>query len=287
MKRFAAVLMILLLLFQTAFAKSLDELIPSAEMWAESSQALVKTVGGKFTKVRVNKTPALKTKKVDVEGYVMDGYYLFGANMRTYYGLTKLTYILSGKKKRPKDELNGVYNTLVARMEDVLGKPDSATKAVSTWQRERYKIEIGKGKFKAYNGSENTNVGIVITGINLPTPVPTPTRAPTPVPTPRPTKTPRPTATPTPRPTPTPTPRPVVRPTVITSPPKIVTVYNNSQTNSRTNSRTYVLNTNTKKFHYPNCHDVSKIKDSNKRYMDGSRDQIMSMGYKPCKHCNP
>jgi len=39
MKRFAAVLMILLLLFQTAFAKSLDELIPSAEMWAESSQS--------------------------------------------------------------------------------------------------------------------------------------------------------------------------------------------------------------------------------------------------------
>lgn len=50
---------------------------------------------------------------------------------------------------------------------------------------------------------------------------------------------------------------------------------------------TYILNTNTKKFHYPSCGSVKQMKESNKRSYTGSRDDVIAMGYVPCKKCNP
>ena len=50
---------------------------------------------------------------------------------------------------------------------------------------------------------------------------------------------------------------------------------------------TYILNTNTKKFHRPDCSSVSKMADHNKESFTGSRDQVIQMGYDPCKKCNP
>ena len=52
-------------------------------------------------------------------------------------------------------------------------------------------------------------------------------------------------------------------------------------------SVSYVLNTNTKKFHYPSCSSVNSMKDKNKDYYTGSRDDVIAMGYEPCKRCNP
>ena len=49
----------------------------------------------------------------------------------------------------------------------------------------------------------------------------------------------------------------------------------------------YVLNINTHKFHYPSCKSVSQMKDKNKAYYTGSRDDVISQGYVPCKNCNP
>lgn len=50
---------------------------------------------------------------------------------------------------------------------------------------------------------------------------------------------------------------------------------------------TYVLNTNTKKFHYPTCSGVDDMKEKNKQIYTGSRDEVINMGYVPCKRCNP
>ncbi len=50
---------------------------------------------------------------------------------------------------------------------------------------------------------------------------------------------------------------------------------------------TYVLNTNTKKFHYPTCSSVNDMKEKNKQIYTGSRDEVINMGYVPCKRCNP
>ena len=52
-------------------------------------------------------------------------------------------------------------------------------------------------------------------------------------------------------------------------------------------TESYVLNTNTHKFHTPSCSSVKKMKDKNKKVVSESRDQIISEGYAPCKVCHP
>ena len=49
----------------------------------------------------------------------------------------------------------------------------------------------------------------------------------------------------------------------------------------------YILNTNTKKFHYPSCSSVKKMKDKNKQSFNGSREEAIAQGYSPCGNCHP
>lgn len=54
-----------------------------------------------------------------------------------------------------------------------------------------------------------------------------------------------------------------------------------------TDETTYVLNKNTKKFHYADCASAKSIKDKNRTTYTGSRDEVIASGYQPCKKCNP
>lgn len=49
----------------------------------------------------------------------------------------------------------------------------------------------------------------------------------------------------------------------------------------------YVLNKNTKKFHYPWCSSADDIKKKNRKEFTGTREEVISQGYVPCKRCNP
>lgn len=49
----------------------------------------------------------------------------------------------------------------------------------------------------------------------------------------------------------------------------------------------YVLNTNSHRFHYPDCSSVSRMSEKNKQVFEGTRDEIIAMGYTPCGQCNP
>ncbi len=49
----------------------------------------------------------------------------------------------------------------------------------------------------------------------------------------------------------------------------------------------YVLNTNSKKFHTPECGSVKDMKDYNKQEYSGSRDDLIADGYSPCGSCKP
>lgn len=49
----------------------------------------------------------------------------------------------------------------------------------------------------------------------------------------------------------------------------------------------YILNINTKKFHYPSCSSVGKMKEENKEETDLSREELISQGYSPCGNCKP
>jgi len=50
---------------------------------------------------------------------------------------------------------------------------------------------------------------------------------------------------------------------------------------------TYILNTNTKRFHYPYCDSVNDMKEKNKEEFYGTRDEAIELGYKPCGVCKP
>jgi hypothetical protein len=52
-------------------------------------------------------------------------------------------------------------------------------------------------------------------------------------------------------------------------------------------SHTYVLNTSTKKFHYPGCKSVKQMSAKNRKDVNASRDSIIAQGFVPCKNCNP
>lgn len=92
-----------------------------------------------------------------------------------------------------------------------------------------------------------------------------------PVPTSRPIPTLKPVPTPVPTSEPTPTPEPEPDPTSAPTPAGI----------------TYILNTNTYKFHYPRCSSAGQISPSNRREYTGTREQVISMGYSPCGRCHP
>ena len=49
----------------------------------------------------------------------------------------------------------------------------------------------------------------------------------------------------------------------------------------------FVINTNTGKFHKPDCKSVKKIKAKNKEEFNGSRDELIAEGYEPCGSCRP
>lgn len=50
---------------------------------------------------------------------------------------------------------------------------------------------------------------------------------------------------------------------------------------------TYILNTNTGKFHYPNCDSVDDMKPNNKQEFYGTREEAVAEGYQPCGRCHP
>lgn len=50
---------------------------------------------------------------------------------------------------------------------------------------------------------------------------------------------------------------------------------------------TYVLNTNTMKFHAPTCSSVKKIKEKNYGTFTGTRDEVIAKGFDPCGNCQP
>ena len=74
--------------------------------------------------------------------------------------------------------------------------------------------------------------------------------------------------------TPTPTVTPTPEPTFTAAPAKAA-------------EQTYVLNKNTKKFHYASCSSAKRIKDSNRGTFTGTREEVIRKGYSPCGNCHP
>jgi hypothetical protein len=75
------------------------------------------------------------------------------------------------------------------------------------------------------------------------------------------------------------TPEPTTLPNTETVPPT-------AQPSSGTGT-TYILNTNTYKFHYPSCSSVGQINNANKQEYTGDKADLIAQGYDPCGICHP
>lgn len=61
-----------------------------------------------------------------------------------------------------------------------------------------------------------------------------------------------------------------------------------SDTDSRqSQEKTYVLNTNTMKYHTPDCSSVSDMKINNRKDYIGTAAELQQQGYEPCGRCHP
>lgn len=67
----------------------------------------------------------------------------------------------------------------------------------------------------------------------------------------------------------------------------IVADASKSTTAADANVQTYILNTNTKKFHKESCNSAKSMDASNKKIYTGSRQEIIDMGYEACGVCKP
>lgn len=72
--------------------------------------------------------------------------------------------------------------------------------------------------------------------------------------------------------------------TVTTQPPTTKKIVTTVKTVSAT---TYVLNTNTHKFHYQRCRSVNQMEAENKDLYTGTRESLIQSGYSPCGICKP
>lgn len=59
---------------------------------------------------------------------------------------------------------------------------------------------------------------------------------------------------------------------------------NNEQNNKK---ETYILNTNSKKFHKENCNNAKDISEKNKKVYNGTKDELIDDGYSSCGSCKP
>ena len=48
---------------------------------------------------------------------------------------------------------------------------------------------------------------------------------------------------------------------------------------------TYILNTNTKKYHLPTCNSVKNMSEKNKKEVNATSENLEKQGYEPCKNC--
>ena len=49
----------------------------------------------------------------------------------------------------------------------------------------------------------------------------------------------------------------------------------------------YVVNKKSKKFHIPSCASVDEMKEANKIYFSGTKEELIENGYDPRGNCNP
>ena len=139
-----------------------DGLIPATDLWGCREKEVLDKVGEDMVRCKVADARARRLSGVEVEGYTMDVYYVF-AEKNGRERLSKIAYILADSQP-DADEVNACVEALTAAMSNETGDPADPDAAPVVWNRSDCKVEIGKGRFLNYNGSNSVTAAMVFTG---------------------------------------------------------------------------------------------------------------------------
>ena len=161
MKKTVAITALFIIILSTcAIADGLDSIIPDASIWGMSVESFKEVYPADYEQCQVGEEKALCVSNVGVSSYNMDVYYVFGED-NTNSGLSRIAYILNDSAKYTTAEIDDCLQTLAVEMKKIEGNPDSEKKSTSIWKKEKYKIELGKGKLSKYTGSDISTVAII------------------------------------------------------------------------------------------------------------------------------
>ena len=191
MKRIVAIILFLMLVSICAYGESMDDIMPNPALWGVSRDALKEKLKTNFKTCEVGKKKALTSSSVNIEGYTMLPYYVFGVKTwdstgYQFMGLSKVVYILSDNRIASASQRDACKQSLIDSLSERIGQPHSQSDAVARWKLNDCFVEVGKGKFKNYTGSKDPTVAIAFSAIEITNPVtPSPTPRATPMPAPK------------------------------------------------------------------------------------------------------
>lgn len=118
MKYLISSIVVIALLVLYADAEGIDTIVPDTSLWGLSRNDFKGLKPYDYSETQIGKSKCLFRSKLNIEGYIMDVYYIFGEKMWnsdgwTYKGLSKIVYLLSGKEKHETTELNECRDSLI------------------------------------------------------------------------------------------------------------------------------------------------------------------------------
>lgn len=141
---------------------NIEDIIPKDDTWKITSDQLPETDDFEYEPCSIGNKQGFRISAISIGTYIFDEYLVFDRVLDGKLYLSKIVYLLSDSDKLSNDDLVSYYLAFIEDITSILGKPNSEKSTVTTWKKEKYTIEVGKGKFKNYTGSEALNTAIVI-----------------------------------------------------------------------------------------------------------------------------
>ena len=156
------VLALVLSLAPAALAYTVIDTVPDTSEWGLSRTRFREAHDGEFSDGEVDGFRSLIMDDLEVEGYTMDAYLVFGEKKGSYYGLSRIVYLLDVSKKVSDASLKKCYAALTGALSEY-DEPASSDAASSVWHYDDCDVEIAIGRYTEYNGSKNKTVAVVYT----------------------------------------------------------------------------------------------------------------------------
>ena len=134
-------------------ALTIDEILPAAEAWGMSADDFQSAYPGSYSTATVGKSDALVQEDIEVEGFAMNGYFVFADGK-----LSKVAYIVSDDSD--KSTMKAYASELVDAMANALGIAGTDGKSVTEWFDGS--IQIGTAKLKNYTGNDDLRACIIL-----------------------------------------------------------------------------------------------------------------------------